>query len=36
MQRRALLQWMAALPALLPLHRVRVFAQARELIARRS
>ena len=31
MQRRALLQWMAAIPALLPLHRVRVFAQAREL-----
>jgi hypothetical protein len=31
MHRRALLQWMAALPALLPLHRVRVFAQAREL-----
>ena len=31
MQRRALLRWMAAIPALLPLHRVRVFAQAREL-----
>jgi hypothetical protein len=31
MKRRALLQWMAAIPALLPLHRVRVFAQAREL-----
>jgi hypothetical protein len=31
MKRRTLLQWMAAAPALLPLHRVRVFAQAREL-----
>jgi len=31
MHRRALLQWMAAIPALLPLHRVRVFAQVREL-----
>jgi hypothetical protein len=31
MQRRALLQWMAATPALLPLHRIRVLAQAHEL-----
>jgi hypothetical protein len=29
--RRALLQWMASAPALLPLHRVRVFAQSRDL-----
>ena len=28
MHRRAVLQWMAAIPALLPLHRVRVSAQA--------
>jgi hypothetical protein len=31
MNRRALLRWMAALPALLPLHRVRLFAQPRDL-----
>ena len=31
MNRRTLIQWMAAAPVLLPLHRVRVFAQAREL-----
>src|SRR5215217_672189 len=31
MNRRALLQWMASLPALLPLHRVGLLAQTREL-----
>ena len=31
MNRRTLLQWMAAAPALLPLHRVRVFGQPRDL-----
>jgi hypothetical protein len=31
MKRRALLRWMAATPALLPLHRIRLFAQPRDL-----
>jgi len=31
MKRRTLLQWIAAIPALLPLDRVRLFAQPREL-----
>jgi hypothetical protein len=31
MNRRTLLQWMASAPALLPLHRVRLFAQPRDL-----
>jgi hypothetical protein len=31
MKRRTLLQWLAAIPALLPLQRIRVFAQPREL-----
>jgi hypothetical protein len=31
MKRRALLQWMASLPALLPLHRVSLLAQPRDL-----
>ena len=31
MERRTLLRWMASTPALLPLHRVQVFGQSREL-----
>ena len=31
MKRRTLLQWIAAIPALLPLNRIRVFAQPRDL-----
>jgi hypothetical protein len=31
MTRRILLQWIAAIPAVLPLHRLRLFAQPREL-----
>ena len=31
MKRRTLIQWIAAIPAVLPLHRVRLFAQARDL-----
>jgi len=30
-KRRTLIQWIAAIPAVLPLHRVRLFAQARDL-----
>ena len=33
MQRRTLLQWLAAIPAMLPFGPLRVFAQPRELTA---